>query len=506
MIAGSDALLHGWITDHALLMQVQTWKGWFFALATGALLFGLLYRLFRQDAGLLQRYAEQRSDVHMLNQFRESVIDNASIWINVLDSSAKVMLWNKAAEQISGYSRDEVVGRSDIWEHLYPDSDYRQSVVAKVNEILAKGVEVENLETRIRCRDGQQKIIDWSSRRFFDQKKELGSIAIGRDVTEHKQMQQMLRARDRQLAILMANVPGMVYRRRCNTEWTLRFVSSGCLGLTGYAADDLVENRSMSYASLVHPEDRERVQHETHHALRENQAFALEYRIRHRNGQHRWVWEQGRAVQAEDGPHLEGIIVNITDRKRMERQLEQLAVQDPLTGLRNRRELEMALQEAVERAEHERKPLSLLWIDIDDFKQINDVHGHLAGDEVLRQVSRMIRDHLRTNDLAARFGGDEIVMVLPGMDAVAATRIAETLQQAMQSMPLKLPSGEAVGITLSIGVAAVPEHVATAEQLAEAADRAMYRAKECGRNQICNALPFPPPPQHTAPHETREPS
>ncbi|MBB6184955.1 sensor domain-containing diguanylate cyclase [Oleiagrimonas soli] len=503
-IAGSDALLHAWITDHAVLRQAQTWKGAAFVLITGGLLFVLLYRLFRHDAHLLRRYARQRSDVQMLNQFRESVIDNASIWINVLDPQARVVLWNKAAEQISGYSRDEVIGRSDIWEQLYPDRDYRESVTAKVSEILAQGVEVENLETRIRCRDGQEKIVSWNSRRFFSEDNALGSIAIGRDVTDRKQMQQMLRARDRQLAILMANVPGMVYRRRNNTDWTLRFVSSGCLGLTGYTADDLVENRGMSYASLVHPEDRERVQDETHRALNENQAFTLEYRIRHRSGQHRWVWEQGRAVQADDGPHLEGIIVNITDRKRVEHQLEQLAVQDPLTGLRNRRELEITLQDAVEQAESARRPLALLWIDIDDFKRINDVHGHLAGDEVLRQVSRVIRDHLRSDDMAARYGGDEIVVALPGMDAQAATRIAETLQQAVRALRLRLPGGEPIAITLSIGVAAVPEHVATAEQLAEAADRAMYRAKEAGRNQICNALPMPPPTPH-ADSEVRSP-
>lgn len=488
-IAFSDAVLHAWIRDPRLLALAQTLKGWFFVVATGVLLFIVLQRVLRRDARLVRDHLQQRADLDALNQFRESVIDNASIWINVLDPSARVTLWNKAAEHISGYSRDEVLGHDDIWERLYPDPDYRESVTAKVIEILGEGIEVENLETRICCRDGRHKIISWNSRRFFYESGEMGSIAIGRDVTEHKQMQKMLRARDQQLAILMANVPGMVYRRRSNADWTLRFVSSGCLGLTGYTADDLIDDRAVSYASLVHPEDRERIQARTHKGSQDNQSFTLEYRILHRNGQPRWVWEQGRVVHTEDGPHLEGIIVNITDRKRMERQLEQLAVQDPLTGLHNRRELQLALEDQALRADREQQPLSLLWVDIDSFKSINDGRGHLIGDEVLRKVAHVLHDHMRAEDLAARYGGDEFVVVLPGMDSTSAMRLAETMQHALRAIQVKLPDDGILRITASIGVATLPEHASDAESLTDAADRAMYRAKRSGRDQVCYAMP-----------------
>jgi len=492
-IALSDMWLHALAHDPQRLTRLQTWKGWLFVLATGILLFLVLHRLFRRDAAQVHDLMRQRVDLDALHQFRESIIENANIWISALDASARITLWNKAAETISGYERERVLGRDDIWQLLYPDPDYRESVTANIHDILSDGVEIENLETRIRCRDGSHKIISWNSRRFFHENGEMGSIGIGRDVTERKQMQQMLRARDRQLAILMANVPGMVYRRRHDAGWTLRFVSSGCLGLTGYTADDLIDDRGVTYASLIHAEDRERILARLQQTTRAHQSFTLEYRIMHRDGQPRWVWEQGRVVPAEDGPLLEGIIVNITDRKRIEHQLEKMAVQDPLTGLHNRRELEIALIEQVQQAAKDRNSLTLLWIDIDRFKDINDGHGHLIGDEVLRRFGHVIHDHLRAEDMAARYGGDEFVVLLPGMDASAAMRMAETIQQALRTIKIPLQDGGILQVTASMGLASLPEHAGEAKALAEAADHAMYRAKRAGRDQICQAAPIQDP-------------
>ena len=506
-IAVSDMWLHAWVHDPRWLVRLQTWKGWVFVLATGILLFLVLHRLLRRDAAQVRDLVRQRMQMDALHQFRESIIENANIWISALDASARITLWNKAAETISGYPRERVLGRADIWELLYPDSDYRESVTAKIGEILTDGVEIENLETRIRCRDGSHKIISWNSRRFFHENGEMGSIGIGRDVTDRKQMQQMLRARDRQLAILMANVPGMVYRRRHDDAWTLHFVSSGCLGLTGYTADDLVDDRGVAYASLIHPEDRERIQARLQQTTRAHQSFTLEYRIIHRDGQTRWLWEQGRVVHTDAGPFLEGIIVNITDRKRVEHQLEKMAVQDPLTGLHNRRELEIGLIEQVQQAEQDRGSLTLLWIDIDRFKEINDGRGHLIGDEVLRRFGHIIHDHLRASDMAARYGGDEFVVVLPGMDTNAALRMAETIQQALRGIQIPLEDGGILRVTASMGLASLPAHAREAKALSEAADRAMYRAKRGGRDRICIASASPDTePAEKSPHRPRDPA
>ncbi|MFN2187424.1 MAG: PAS domain-containing protein, partial [Candidatus Promineifilaceae bacterium] len=178
----------------------------------------------------------------MLSQFRKSVIDNASIWINVLDRMGRVTVWNKAAEQISGYGRDEVLGNHHIWEWLYPDPAYRSSVVSMAADVLDRGKEIEGAETRIKTKSGESKIMVWNSARFLNEKGDLaGSIAIGRDVTARKRAERALRESERQLARLMASLPGMAYRCLEDESWTMKFVSSGCTTLTGYDPADLVD-------------------------------------------------------------------------------------------------------------------------------------------------------------------------------------------------------------------------------------------------------------------------
>jgi PAS domain S-box-containing protein len=127
--------------------------------------------------------------IRKLNQFRESIIDNANVWLNVLDESANIVVWNKAAERISGFAREEVTGHARIWEWLYPDAAYRETITAKAAAIIQKGETVEDFETTIRCKDGQSRIISWNSRNLVNEKGEpIGSIALGRDITERKRL------------------------------------------------------------------------------------------------------------------------------------------------------------------------------------------------------------------------------------------------------------------------------------------------------------------------------
>ncbi len=149
----------------------------------------------------LQRETEHQ--VRQLTQFQQSIIENADIWINALDTQANVTLWNEAAEQISGYRRDEVLGNNRIWAWLYPDADYRNSISEKAQDILQRGKRVTDFRTNIRCKDGSEKTISWSSRTLTDEHDRIvGSLAIGRDVTGEVAAYQALReseARFRQL-------------------------------------------------------------------------------------------------------------------------------------------------------------------------------------------------------------------------------------------------------------------------------------------------------------------
>lgn len=303
---------------------------------------------------------------------------------------------------------------------------------------------------------------------------------------QHKQ-REALRKRERQLQVLMDNLPGMAYRCRFDPQWTMLFVSQGCARLTGYQPEDLVENRLVSYASLINAEDNEQLVADVQAAVASGESFSLEYGLTRRDGSRIWVWERGRGVEEDNGTViLEGIVLDISDRKALESELSELATRDPLTGLYNRRELSRVMEEELERARRYQRPMALLWIDFDHFKDINDTYGHAAGDSVLRSVSRLLERSVRSVDSIGRFGGEEFVIVLPEMDLEEARETAERLRKRVSSSAQPLGDGQSVPLTISVGIAVYPDHGVSVPALCAAADKAMYLAKDRGRN--CVAL------------------
>jgi diguanylate cyclase (GGDEF)-like protein len=162
---------------------------------------------------------------------------------------------------------------------------------------------------------------------------------------------------------------------------------------------------------------------------------------------------------------------------------QRLAVTDGLTGIANRRHFDVALSRELHRAARTQRPTGLIMLDLDDFKQYNDTHGHLAGDELLRAVAVTLAQSLRSADTIARFGGEEFVIILPETDLEAAHLAAERLRLLIEHLPLRPAGTDATPVTISLGVSTAPLHATTATALVEAADRAMYQAKARGRNQ-----------------------
>ncbi len=159
------------------------------------------------------------------------------------------------------------------------------------------------------------------------------------------------------------------------------------------------------------------------------------------------------------------------------RTVEQLATRDTLTGLANRRLFEEALEREVGRADREGSPLSLVVMDLDHFKSVNDTYGHQTGDEVLRQVGAALTATCRAMDLPARYGGEEFVVLLPDCPSHAALEVADRLRRAIREQVTALP------VTLSAGVATLPDNAADADRLVAAADSALYEAKGSGRDR-----------------------
>ena len=164
--------------------------------------------------------------------------------------------------------------------------------------------------------------------------------------------------------------------------------------------------------------------------------------------------------------------------------LQQQAITDGLTGAHNHRYFQQQLKLELERVARNQQPLSLLMIDADHFKRFNDRHGHLAGDDVLRHLARVLGEGRRVNDVVARYGGEEFAILLAGTDKVRAAEVAEQIRARVCAAPME-PADEVV--TVSIGVASAPSDAEGALDLVAAADAALYEAKRAGRNCVCVA-------------------
>ena len=167
-----------------------------------------------------------------------------------------------------------------------------------------------------------------------------------------------------------------------------------------------------------------------------------------------------------------------------QKRLEEMSITDELTGLWNKREFNNQLEREFARAERTNRPCSLVFIDIDHFKKINDTYGHAAGDNVLQTTSLLIRKGLRPIDIASRYGGEEIVIIFPETIKQKAIHIAERIRKDIESYNFELSDEQKIRLTASFGVAGYPEDGKTQHEVLDKADKAMYLAKKSGRNQV----------------------
>ncbi len=191
-----------------------------------------------------------------------------------------------------------------------------------------------------------------------------------------------------------------------------------------------------------------------------------------------------------DKPYDVSVARDITERKQAEQELQALqkllreqAIHDPLTGLYNRRYLEEVLARELIIARRKGHSISAIMGDLDHFKLVNDQYGHRAGDEVLRTFGKLLKTCSRGSDVDCRYGGEEFLLLLPGMSEQSARERAETLREALASTPVQFEQS-LISVTGSFGVACFPRHAQTGDGLIAAADQALYAAKEAGRNRV----------------------
>ena len=189
----------------------------------------------------------------------------------------------------------------------------------------------------------------------------------------------------------------------------------------------------------------------------------------------------------EFGELYRGFNAMLQEIRVRDEKLSQLATTDTLTGLANRGHALESLQTMLTRAQRLGRPMGVMLLDVDHFKQVNDTYGHPAGDQVLRDIAHILQANVRAYDLAARFGGEEFLVLCEGADLSATVDMAERIRAAVASRVYRLAGGQTLRTTVSVGVYAGAGSHATAMQLIELADQALYRAKQAGRNRVVHA-------------------
>ncbi|MDH2243118.1 sensor domain-containing diguanylate cyclase [Pseudomonas sp. GD03909] len=241
------------------------------------------------------------------------------------------------------------------------------------------------------------------------------------------------------------------------------------------------------WRNAIYPDDVEYAQKSMLAVLDEGAVETREYRIIRGDGQLRWLSDKcfiGRNAEHGQGPIIVGIAEDITEKKQLEGELQRLATTDVLTQSSNRRHFFECARAEFERARQFASPLGFLLLDIDDFKRINDTHGHQMGDQVLQKVARCGASVLRQSDLFGRIGGEEFAAVLPGCQPDLAEQIAERLQREIERVVFTAENGDRFRVTASLGLTYLKASDPELSTVFARADAAMYTAKRLGKNQV----------------------
>ncbi len=427
----------------------------------------------------------------------------------VADIDGRFRSINQSFEESLGYTKEELLEHPFLY-FVHPED---QAATVDFEKQLTAGKPVVNFTNRYRCKDGSYKYLSWTSMPVPD---EGLTVAVARNITERKQVEKALlkahkvlemRVKERTAELTEANealhaeiaerklverelqgeqrlseeyinsLPGLFYvfdeQRfvRWNKEWNR---------VTGYSDEEL---GSRFGTDFFEGDDKLLIGEQMLRVFSEGVADA-EAKLVTKDGQQIPYYFTGIRKEIDGIGHLIGLGIDITTRKRMEYKLEYLATHDCLTGLYNRNALEQWLNDEICRATRYNHALSVLMVDIDHFKAINDAYGHQAGDTAIRSFAGRLESSIRETDYAARYGGEEFVIILPETPLAKAEELAERLRNRIAGHSISIEDDKELSITISVGIATFPQHTQSWEYLLETADKAMYAAKKAGRNQV----------------------
>ena len=377
-----------------------------------------------------------------------------------LDGSIEI--WSRGAERLYGFTATETIGQP--LSHLLPlyEAPELDALLAAAREgVLPCYESVERLHKNgSRIRTGVRHV------RVRDERGEVtGILEIGRGLCRGARE---LTA-DAQLRVLAQQMPVLLW----STDQTLRITSSWGT-MPSCSAQPRDERIGLTVVHFLQCSEADSMTMAHHYAALRGESVHFEYKL-----QNCVLDVRLEPLRSPAGEIIGciGVGLDITQRKRTEEQIRYQATHDALTGLANYRELMDTLERELRRAERSRHSFTILLLDLDDLKLINDRRGHLAGNRALKKLAAVMQEHCRATDLVARYGGDEFAVVLIDSDQCMAENVAQRIEASLRK------DEDDLRVSVSIGIAVFPADGRTAQDLLEAADRQLYRRKKASQSQ-----------------------
>lgn len=484
------------LANHSSLSTILAMGG-----LLSVLLSALLYMLVSQRQRALKLVEQRTAQLRLREQELRgahgqlrSVLNAATqVAIIATDLRGVINTFNAGAENMLGFKAAQVVGRLTLESlHLAPELEARS---ASLSVALGKRIPAsqamlvespDNLhearEWSLSRQDGSQLTVNMLATVLLDDHGLwIGHLAIYLDITEQKRAYEALAARDRLLKKLSAHVPGGIFQFTLEPQddWRFIYASDGMRDI--YEIDPgVLQQDAKKVFERIHPLDAERVRASIRLSALQLSHWREEYRVLLPQRGLRWIRGEATPEELPGGGTLwHGYVSDISDLKRVEEELRALSITDSLTGIHNRRYFQDRLKAEMVRLNRSSGALSLIMLDIDHFKRINDQYGHGVGDGVLQELCKRIGQRVRRTDVFCRLGGEEFVVLCPNTDGEQAYSLAMELWQSLRNAPMT-PVGI---VTASFGVASwrIDEGI---DGLLLRADSAVYVAKQAGRDRV----------------------
>lgn len=422
-----------------------------------------------------RRFSAQAANLEESERRYESLFRNNPDGVFSFDTEGRLLAVNDSAEKITGYEAEEL-RRISLAGLVVTEEELEASIEHFKRTVQG---EPQNYEVAITDKLGKCRDLNVVSFPIIVVGEVAGVYLIVRDVTERKQAEKALRRSEGNLAAAqrMAHLGDWEYNPVKGENWW----SDELYRIFGFAPRQITPTLE-AIVNVVHPDDREAVQKHNENLPPDGRQDSIEYRIVWSDSQVRVVRNQ-REVKRDEKTgkpvRIFGTTQDITERKALEEQLIHQAFHDPLTGLPNRALFMDRLEHALARTARRETEVAVLFMDLDNFKVINDSLGHKCGDQLLMEVAGRLEGHLRAEDTVARLGGDEFTILLEEADLKVASLVAKQIAEALR--PPIILEGQEVVVTTSIGIALSAPGCARPDELVRDADVAMYRAKKEGK-------------------------